>query len=86
VRPRRTEAQFIELKKARNRLLVALGTRAAAPKMPEFAPKERATTLQTTAPAAHATNDQWLTAHGSTTNSLRITNSETRRPQTTATC
>jgi len=34
-----TEAQFIELVKARDRLLAALGTRAAAPKMPEFAPK-----------------------------------------------
>jgi hypothetical protein len=34
-----TEAQFIELVRARDRLLAALGTRAAAPKMPEFAPK-----------------------------------------------
>jgi hypothetical protein len=33
-----TEAQFIELVKARDRLLAALGTRAAAPKMPEFVP------------------------------------------------
>jgi hypothetical protein len=34
-----TEAQFIELVKARDRLLAALGTRASAPKMPTFAPK-----------------------------------------------
>jgi hypothetical protein len=34
-----TEAQFIELVKARDRLLASLGTRAAAPKTPEFAPK-----------------------------------------------
>jgi hypothetical protein len=34
-----TEAQFIELVKARDRLLAALGAKAAAPKMPEFAPK-----------------------------------------------
>jgi DnaJ-like protein len=34
-----TEAQFIELVRARDRLLAALGTRAAEPKMPEFAPK-----------------------------------------------
>lgn len=34
-----TQEQFIELVKARDRLLAALGTRAAAPKMPEFAPK-----------------------------------------------
>jgi hypothetical protein len=33
-----TQEQFIELVKARDRLLAALGTRAAAPKMPEFAP------------------------------------------------
>jgi hypothetical protein len=32
-----TEEQFIQLVKARDRLLAALGTRAAAPKMPEFA-------------------------------------------------
>lgn len=34
-----TQEQFIELMKARDRLLTALGTKAAAPKMPEFAPK-----------------------------------------------
>jgi hypothetical protein len=34
-----TEEQFIELTKARDRLLASLGTRAATPKMPEFAPK-----------------------------------------------
>ena len=34
-----TEAQFIELVKVRDRLLAALGSGAAAPKMPEFAPK-----------------------------------------------
>jgi hypothetical protein len=34
-----TEEQFIELVKARDRLLAALGTKAAAPKMPQFAPK-----------------------------------------------
>lgn len=34
-----TEAQFIELVKARDRLLASIGTKAAAPKMPEFAPK-----------------------------------------------
>jgi hypothetical protein len=34
-----TEAQFIELMTARDRLLSALGTRAAPPKMPEFAPR-----------------------------------------------
>jgi hypothetical protein len=34
-----TEAQFIDLVQARDRLLAALGTRAAAPKMPQFAPR-----------------------------------------------
>ena len=34
-----TEEQFIELVKARDRLLASLGTREAAPKMPEFAAK-----------------------------------------------
>jgi hypothetical protein len=34
-----TEAQFIELVKARDRLLASIGTRAETPKMPEFAPK-----------------------------------------------
>jgi hypothetical protein len=33
-----TEEQFIALVKARDRLLAALGTKEAAPKMPEFAP------------------------------------------------
>jgi hypothetical protein len=33
------EAQFIKLVEARDRLLASLGTKAAAPKMPEFAPK-----------------------------------------------
>jgi hypothetical protein len=47
-----TEAQFIELMKSRDRLLAALGTRAAAPKMPEFAPKGVRLTLPHMAPAA----------------------------------
>jgi hypothetical protein len=34
-----TEAQFTALVKARDRLLASIGTRAAAPKAPEFAPK-----------------------------------------------
>lgn len=34
-----TEAQFIELVKARDRLLAALGAKMKAPKAPEFAPK-----------------------------------------------
>jgi hypothetical protein len=33
-----TEAQFIKLVEARDRLLASLGTKEAAPKMPEFAP------------------------------------------------
>jgi hypothetical protein len=34
-----TAAQFIALVKARDRLLAALGTKEAAPKPPDFAPK-----------------------------------------------
>jgi hypothetical protein len=34
-----TDLQFIKLVEARDRLQASLGTKAAAPKMPEFAPK-----------------------------------------------
>jgi hypothetical protein len=49
-----TEAQFIELVKARDRLLAALGTRAAAPKMPALAPKGARLRYSTWRPGSNA--------------------------------
>ena len=49
-----TEAQFIELVKARDRLLASIGTKAAAPKMPEFAPKGQGCAMASGAPGRDA--------------------------------
>jgi len=49
-----TAEQFMELVKARDRLLASLGTKASAPKMPEFAPKGARLRYGVRRPGQHA--------------------------------